>query len=147
MPTWIKAINVHKVKMKLGIVPKGPVQQFLTKKCAEHMDKYVPYDEGDLAYTNRWIGRNYVLYQSPYAHYMYVGKVMGPNIPFFEEGIITWRSPKKKPKHYTGKDINYSKSQDRGHKYAGPYWDKRMWSAEKKEIMKEVRQYMKNGGK
>lgn len=145
MPVKMKPIS--EIKVKLGVSPRGKVAKFLTKKCAEHMDKYVPLDEGGLAYDNRKIKTNKIIYQSPYAHYMYVGKVMGPNIPFFEEGIITWRSPKKKPKHYTGKDINYSKSQDRGHKYAGPYWDKRMWSAEKKEIMKEVRQYMKNGGK
>ena len=136
------------IKARLGIEPNVPVHTFFTKRCAEHMDNYVPYEEGHLAYTNRTIETNRIIYNSPYAHYMYEGKVMGPNIPIKEDGIIVgWFSPKGKPKHYTGKNIDYSKSIARGHTQAGPYWDKRMWSAEKDDIIKEVQESINRGGK
>ena len=77
---------------------------------------------------------------------MYEGLVMGPNIPIKESGIIVgWFSPKGKPKHYTGANIKYHK--DAGHPYAGPHWDKRMWSAESDDIVQEVQNFVDRGGK
>ena len=145
MPVKLQPVNV--IKARLGLEPNGKVQKFFTKRCAEHMDKYIPFDEGGLAYDNRVIEADKIIYESPYAHYMYEGKVMGPNIPIKENGIVTgWFSLKNKPKHYTGKDIDYSKSKARGHKYAGPHWDKRMVSAEMQEVVKEVQDYVNRGG-
>lgn len=146
MPTRVRMKPTSVIKARLGIQPNGRVQTFFTKRCAEHMDKYVPFKEGELAYDNRRIETNKVIYNSAYAHYMYEGKVMGPNIPIKDNGIIVgWFSPKGKPKQYTGKDIRYSK--DGGHPYAGPYWDERMWSAEKDEVIEEVQNYVNRGGK
>lgn len=146
MPTVLPPINV--IKADLGIQPNGPVQKYFTKRCADYMDQYVPFAEGQLAYDNRVIEDDKIIYQSPYAHYMYEGKVMGPNIPIKENGVIVrWISPKGKPKHYTGADIDYSKSIASGHKNAGPHWDKRMWSAEKHNVIKEVQNYVNRGGK
>ena len=146
MPVKLKPTSV--IKARLGIEPNGRVQKYFTKRCAEHMDKYIPLDEGGLAYDNRVIESDRIIYESPYAHYMYEGKVMGPNIPIKEDGIVVgWFSPKGKPKHYTGEDIDYSKSKARGHTYAGPHWDKRMWTSEKDEVIKEVQDYINRGGK
>ncbi len=144
MKVELKPINV--IKARLEIEPSGRVHQYFTKRCAEHMDKYIPLSEGDLAYTNRVIEKDRIIYESGYAHYMYEGKVMGPNIPIKNEAgqIIGWWS--KKPKYYTGKDIDYSKSKARGHKYAGPKWDERMWSAEKDDVIKEVQKYVESRG-
>lgn len=141
----VKLESTSVIKAKLGLNNNGRVQQYFTKACAEHMDKYVPLDSGGLAYDNRHILPDKIIYESPYAHYMYEGKVMGPNIPIKENGVIIgWFS--KSPKYYTGKDIDYSKSIARGHDYAGPHWDQRMWTAEKNEVIKETENYMKRGG-
>ena len=131
----------------LGLEPSGPVHAEFTKRCAEHMDKYVPYKEGGLAYDTRRIEKDKVIYEAPYAHYMYEGRVMGPNIPIKENGkIVGWFSPKgKNTKYYTGKKIKYHQSA--GHEYAGHHWDKRMWSAESKEIIKELQDYIHRGVK
>ena len=143
----VKLKPISTIKVELGIQPNGPVQKYLTKRCAEHMDKYIPLDEGGLAYDNRIIEADRIIYESPYAHYMYEGKVMGPNIPIKRNGIIEgWFSPKGKPKHYTGKDIDYSKSKARGHTEAGPYWDKRMVSAEINKVVEEVQNFVNRGG-
>lgn len=135
MPTIMKPTSV--IVARLGFNPDGEASKFFTSECAKAMDKYVPFDRGNLA--DYKIEGNLIIYDRPYAHYMYIGKVMGPSIPIKENGVITgWFSPKGLPKHYTGKDIDYSKSKARGHVYAGPYWDKRMWTAEGDKIIKRV---------
>ena len=140
MPVKMQPTSV--IKARLGIQPKGPVQKYFTKRCADYMDKYVPYREGGLAYNNRDIEADKVVYQSPYAHYLYKGDVMGPNIPIKENGIIVkWFS--RAPKQYTGQKIKYNASA--GHEFAGRYWDKRMVSAEIDDLVKEVQDYV--GGK
>ena len=134
---------------KLGIQPNGPAHTYFTEKCAEHMDKYVPYREGNLAYANMYTTTDEVHYASRYAQYMYEGKVMGPNIPIKDANgnIVKWFS--RKPKYLTDRDIDYSQSRaNPEHEFAGPHWDKRMWSAEKDEVVKEVAEYVKiYGGK
>lgn len=136
---------VSEIITTLGIEEGGEAHKFFTHTCRIHMDKYVPMANGDLAINNVREETDRIIYASPYAHYMYEGKVMGPNIPIIENGIVVgWFSPKGKPKHYTGADIKYSTSQ---HSYAGKHWDKRMWSAEKDTVEKEVQDYVQRGGK
>lgn len=133
------------IKARLGLNPGGKAHKFFTHTCAVHMDKYVPFRSGTLA-TTRIEQTDKIIYPQKYAHYMYEGKVMGPNIPIKENGVVVgWFSPKGEKKHYTGADIQYSKA---GHQYAGPHWDKRMWSAEKNKVIEEVQNYIKtHGGK
>lgn len=128
------------IKARLGINPDGDVQKMFTHTCRVHMDKYVPMKDGDLpSKVNE--GKNYVHYLSPYAHYMYEGRVMGPNVPIKRDGIIVgWFSPIK-PKYYTGEDIIYSTTK---HPLASSHWDKKMWSAEKEQVIREVQNYMRS---
>lgn len=137
----IKMQPTSRIKARLGINPNGKIQKFFTNTCYKHMAKYVPRDRGNLN-KNVDITSTTITYESPYAHYMYEGLVMGPNIPIKEDGVIVgWFS--RGPKYYTGEEINYN--QGAGHEYAGPHWDQRMWSAEKDEVISEVQQ--KIGGK
>lgn len=58
-------------------------------------------------------------YNTPYAHYQYVGEVYGPNIPRKDDNgnIIGWYSPPGKKKHPTGRKMaKYSQSG------TGPEW-------------------------
>ena len=127
---------ISQIKADLGIEPNGRVQKYFTATCAKHMDKYVPMKAGNLR-KNITITAKTIKYNSPYAHYMYVGKVMGPNIPIKDKSgnIVRWFSPKGKPKHYTGKNIVY--------RQGGSYWDKKMVSAEMKDVVSEVQDYMR----
>ena len=104
------------IKARLGIDPNGPVQSFLTNTCYKHMDKYVPMDEGNLR-TNVNIQSNSITYESPYARYQYYG--------VREDG--------------THEVHNYTTPG------TGPYWDKRMVSAEMQDVVREVQDYV--GGK
>ena len=113
----IKLNPTSKIKARLGIESNGRVQKFFTNTCYKHMDKYVPMDEGNLR-INANIQSDSITYESPYARYQYHG--------MREDGTHV-------VKNYTTAGT-------------GPYWDKRMWSAEKKEVVDEVQKYVNRGG-
>lgn len=104
------------IKSRLGIEPNGRVQKFFTNTCYKHMDKYVPMDKGDLR-ANVNVKTDSITYESPYARYQYYG--------MRDDGT-------RVVKRYTTPGT-------------GPYWDKRMVSAEMKDVVNEVQDYI--GGK
>lgn len=112
----VKIEPVGKIKARLGIEPNGRVQKFFTNTCYKHMDKYVPKDEGNLRIIVD-IQPDSITYESPYARYQYYG--------VREDGTHQVR--------------NYTTAG------TGPYWDKQMVSAEIKDVVKEVQDYV--GGK
>lgn len=118
MPVKLQPTSV--IKTRLGINPNGRVQKFFTNTCYKHMDKYVPMSDleskGDLR-TIVDIQSNSITYESPYAHYQYIG--------MREDGTHV-------VKHYTTPGT-------------GNYWDKRMVSAEMQDVVKEVQDCI--GGK
>lgn len=118
MPVKLKPTST--IKARLGIEPNGRVQKFFTNTCYKHMDKYVPKDEGNLR-TIVDVESNSITYESPYARYQYYG--------VREDG-----THKVNPKNYTTPGT-------------GTYWDKRMLSAEKRDVIREVKNFIKNGGK
>ena len=106
------------IKARLGLEPNGRVQKFFTNTCYKHMDKYVPQDNGDLR-TIVDIQPDSITYEMPYAHYQYIG--------MREDGTHVVQN-------YTTPGT-------------GPYWDKRMVSAEMQDVVKEVQNYVNRGGK
>ena len=100
------------------INPNGEVQKFLTNTCYRYMDKYVPMDTGDLR-TIVTIGDNYIDYEMPYAYYQYIG--------MREDGTHVIN-----PENYTTKGT-------------GTYWDRKMWSAEKYDVINEVQRFIERG--
>ena len=106
------------IKANLGIEPNGRVQKFFTNTCYKHMDKYVPMDKGDLR-TIVDLQSNTITYEMPYARYQYYG--------MREDGT-------RPVQNYTTPGT-------------GPYWDKRMVSAEMQDVVREVQNYVNRGGK
>lgn len=107
----------------LGIEPNGKVQKFFTDTCAKHMDRYVPMDNGFLRETvvkdgevTSNVTANTITYTQPYAHAQYIGVVNGAPVR------------------------NYTTSG------TGPYWDKRMVSAEMPKVIQEVQDYIMKRG-
>ena len=134
------------IETQLGIQKGGPAHAYFTELCMKAMDKYVPVSDASGTHLADSV-RNTVdeiIYPGPYAHYMYVGKVMGPNIPVFDKNgnIVRWWS--KAPKYYTEADIVYN---DSAHQLATKEWDKVMWTAEKEDIEKQVQDYVNRGCK
>lgn len=117
MPLKLKPTSV--IKANLGIQPNGPVHAYFTNACYRYMDKYVPKREGNLR-NNVDIQTDKIIYESePYAEIQYYGIIRGNQIP--EENYTTPGT--------------------------GPYWDKRMWSAEGQDVVKEVQDFINRGGK
>lgn len=114
----VKINPTSQIEVRLGINPSGEVQKFFTNTCYKHMNEYVPMDEGNLR-TNVDIQIDSITYESPYARYQYYG--------VREDG--------------THQVQNYTTPG------TGSYWDKRMVSAEGKDIIKEVQDYLERGGK
>ena len=104
------------IKAKLGLQPNGRVQKFFTNTCYRYMDKYVPQRDGNLR-TIVDIQADSITYEQEYAKYQYYGmRKDGSHVV----------------KNYTTPGT-------------GPYWDKRMVSAEIKDVIKEVQNEI--GGK
>ena len=112
----VKLKPTSQIKARLGIQPNGRVQKFFTNTCYKHMDKYVPQRDGNLR-TIVDIQADSITYESPYAKYQYYG--------MREDGSRPVRN-------YTTPGT-------------GPYWDKRMVSAEMQDVVKELQDYI--GGK
>jgi len=103
------------IKAKLGINPDGRVQKFFQSTCYKHMNKYVPKRHGDLRETVDLSNPQYIVYEMPYAEPQYYGIIKGTPI-----------------QNYTTPGT-------------GPYWDKRMVSAEINIVTKEVQEFIKRG--
>ena len=82
------------------------------------MDKYVPMRDGNLRTIVDLSNPQYIVYEMPYAKYQYYG--------MREDGTHV-------VKNYTTPGT-------------GPYWDKRMVSAEMQDILEEVQDFIKRGG-
>lgn len=93
----------------LGLSKNGAVQSYFTKRCADYMDEFVPYNEGNLA--DYRIYDNYIIYQQPYAQYQYYGL-----------------SKYGKPLHYS----------THMHENASAYWDRKMVTAYLDTIVDEI---------
>ena len=106
------------IKANLGIEPNGKVQKFFTNTCYRYMGKYVPKDTGILR-ENVTIDSNSITYEQEYAGYQYYGE-------------------RKDGSH---KVTNYTTPG------TGPYWDKRMVSADMQNVVAEVQDCIDKGGK
>ena len=107
MSVKMKPTNV--IKAHLGLEPNGRVEKFFTSECAKAMDKYVPFDEGNLA--DYRIDGNLIIYEQPYARYQYYG--LSKN----------------------GNPLNYQTDK---HPLATSYWDKKMVTADLPDIVKRI---------
>ena len=115
MPVQLKPTS--QIKARLGIEPNGRVQKFFTNTCYKHMDKYVPRRPGT------------------------IGGTLRENVDI-QPDSITYETPYAHAQYVgytTGPVVNYSTPG------TGPYWDKRMVSAEIDDVVKEVQDYI--GGK
>lgn len=110
----VKIKPISQIKAHLGIEPNGRVQKFFQMSCLRHMDKYIPMDKGNLRTLYDVSNPKYIIYEAPYARYQYYG--------VREDGT-------HKVRNYTTPGT-------------GTYWDKRMWTAEGTDVVKEVQKYI-----
>lgn len=86
-------------------------QKLLNMQIVADCDPLIPFQQGALRNSVNYPQGIYggeIEYNTPYAHYQYMGEVYGPNIPIRDEvtGEITgyWSPPHKHP---TGEKLKY----------------------------------------
>ena len=94
----------------------GAAQKELVHTVARMCDAYVPFRSGPLKNTVQELPDG-LIYNTPYAHYQYVGILMVGEAP----------------KQYTNIPLTYNEEPMRGKE-----WDKRMWADHGDEIVDSV---------
>lgn len=146
---------ISEIKVDLGINPNGKVQKYLQNTAYRFMGKYVPGGEsGELNKNVDLSDPEEIVYESVYAHFMYIGKVYidpkykvagfpirSGKISFnTQDGEIEgWVSRKGIPKVLTTRNLNIKTGES--------HWDKKMMSAEKDKLVAQVQKYVNRGGK
>ena len=112
----IKIKPIHTIEIDLGIQGNGPIQKELTNSIYRHIFKYIPFS-GD------------------------TGRIhLRENVDITSD-TITFKTAYAKKQYYgsDGKPWHYTTPG------TGPYWDKRMLSVERDDILREIAE--KYGGK
>ena len=140
----------QKLAQKLGLEPGGRVQRYIDQTVIDFCQPYVPASPDRTlefsAQVSTEIGSGTVVWNTPYAHYQYMGIVYGPNIPIIdpETGVIMgWFSPPGRPKHPTDRELTYDKSQN---PMAGPHWVERMKADRLDELIEGAKRVMAGKG-
>lgn len=136
-------LNTSTIKARLGIEPSGRVQRYFQDTCYRYMDKYVPRNDGNLGRNVDLSDPTKIVYESPYAHYQYEGKLY-----VMENGKGAYYSPdygfwseKGVAKQPTNIDLVYHTAG------TGHHWDERMKSAEMDDVIDKVQKYIDRGAK
>lgn len=137
----IKINSANQIKAKLGLQKNGKTHQAFTLKCKNNMDKFVPMSAGILR-KNVDVGSDSITYMTPYARYQYYGKLyVDPETgkgAMYSPTYGFW-SRKGVAKINSGKDLVYHTAG------TGSFWDKKMWSANGKQIIKELESEIEKG--
>lgn len=134
------------IKARIGIQEGGKVQKFFCNECYRYMSQFVP--GGTKSHLNQSVSLardgSAVIYNSPDSHYLYIGKkYIDPKYKkgaFYSPDYGFWSRPgiTKIP---TDKNLIYHTPG------TGSRWDKRMWPARGKELVKSVQNYVDRGCK
>ena len=122
----------------------GFVQKVVDSAVIRECFPYLPFDEGILAgsaNTATKIGSGEVVYDTPYARYLYYGEVYGPSFPIVENGEIVgwWSPPQKFP---TGRDLQFNTEKN---PQAGSHWFDRAIADHKDDVLKEAQDAANSG--
>lgn len=103
---------------------------------------WVPMQTGEL-YRNVVFRPKEIEHISPYAHYLYEGKMYGPNIPISESGTITgFFSQRNRPKSPTGRSLKYQHGQ---HPKACAKWDQAAAPTQLPKLVQAMQRYVDSG--
>lgn len=135
----VKFAPISEIKVIVGIEPNGPVLKKVMNSAYKRMGKYVPGKEGSHLNRNVKFQGNRIIYDSPYAHYQYIGKlyVMKNGKGAYYSPTYGFWSDKGKKKTPTNIDLK--------HPYGGgPYWAEEMMNAEYSDLLKETEEYIRS---
>lgn len=115
--------NLAECIRTLGLEERGRVQQVVTNAVLELSEPYIPFDQGDLLASGHIENGTDVVWDTPYARYMWNG-IVYEDPALHCAGFQTengWRSKKGVQKVPTERSLQY-----RNGALCGPYWVDRM---------------------
>ena len=139
--------DVQELLQRFGLEIGGRVQKAIDQSVIDYCQPYVPASPDRTlefsAQVSTEIGSGTVIWNTPYAHYQYMGIVYGPNIPILQDGVLMgWFSPPGRPKQPTDRELTYDTSQN---PLAGSHWFERMKADRLNDILDEARRVMRQG--
>ena len=133
--------NPHfKRKRKAGL---QRAQRAIDSSVLRFSEPFLPFQSGALrnsGITGTVVGSGRVQWTAPYAHYLYEGRVMGPNVPLHEGGQLVGFFSPKAPKKYTGKKLQFHGAPKRGAR-----WFDRMKRVHTADIVAEANRAYRGG--
>ena len=129
----VKLNSVNKIIKDHGLNEDGRVVRYARDTADRLMNLFVPFENGMLRRLKTYPSPSKIKYTSPYAHYQYTGLAM------VAQNGSAW-AKKGEKKHYSGKKLKYHTSG------TGAKWDKLMLQRRKNDLVKDVENYIKNGG-
>ena len=142
---YLEMNPVGKILKDKGLDANGDAQKFHTANVLKRIKRYMPFVSGmtykvTVAQTD--ISRPYIITDTPYAKYLFYGKVMvDPKTG--AAGFMTsegWRSRKGCVKVLTDRDLQYNRTKNPN---AGPRWDRALSAAEGKAMAADLQRYLK----
>lgn len=137
---------VENVLKMAGLEDGGRVQQTIDEAFLRYCEPYLPFDTGQLrdsGIRSTKIGSGKVIWDTPYAHYLYEGEKYVDPITgkgaFYNENYGFWSRPNTQ-KVPSGEPLHYH-----GGGLRGKRWAERMWADHYKDIIREA-QAVANGG-
>lgn len=129
----VKINSAKKIAKDHGLDESGRVTKFLRDRADSFMDRYIPFDRGILKGQKTYPNNYSIKYTSPYAKYQYYGKLM------LAKNGSSWAKLGEK-KVTTNKELKYHTSG------TGSKWDKLMLQRRKNDLVKDIENYIKQGG-
>lgn len=144
MNVKVKMNPVSRIIKEHGLDKNGRVVRHLRDTADRLMMPYIPGGAGgQLAKLKTYPNNHEIKYTSPYAKYQYYGKMyISPTLGVSGIPLKSgkWWSPKGEKKTPTSKKLKYHTSG------TGAKWDKLMLQRRKNDLVKDVENYIKNGG-
>lgn len=129
--------NLKECIETLGLNERGRVQQVVTNEVLRLSDSYIPFDEGTLKDSGHIEEDTDVVWNTPYARYMWNG-IVYEDPELHCAGFKTengWRSRRDVEKVPTNRKLQYH-----GGKLRGDHWvDRMMMNGGREEIEKAAR--------
>ena len=129
----VKMNSINKILKEHGLNQDGRVTRFLRDDADRLMNPFVPMDNGMLRRNKTYPSNHEIKYISPYSKYQYYGKLM------IAKNGSAWAKLGEK-KVNTSKNLKYHTSG------TGPKWNELMMQRRKNDLVKDVENYIKNGG-
>ena len=149
----VKTISAGEILRKHGLEYGGPAHRWFTSELKKLSDPYVPKRDGILR-ASAYVAQegDAIIYKTPYARYLWYGKVMvdpktGKACGVYTDrrtGNVVFYSRKFVKKVLTDRDIRF-RYQDGG--LAGARWVERCWIDNREALCKSLEDYIKLKGR